>query len=1212
MRFPGRRASLAPESGGTEIEPRRRNRLSKPHVGAGPKLSASTSALNLQTPSQSQHASTIELAPKSPLSPISSNAIRQQIREEMSAPDTKHKKTESNWSVAYMVSQLEGKTAELPPKQLEPVVAPSLSPVKPQKRKSLILRRFSLQKTSDLSRTPSVEQREPSRADAELPSSPAAAQEFFVDVPPIPATRRSSFTPGAATRKLSPTASSPDIRLHKIIQEEELRAPSAAETEYFDWEPPRPRSSGRAGTPSDMGYAQLGALRHGSLQIVNGRASPTFSEISKVSRQLLAVQPHPRDVSSEYGDADDNADRLFTSQEPLPKTETQLPSAERRLFSWEHEADSSSAKSHPLQTVVSQQNDAVSIHSNDAASILAKEYMDEIAASPFEQQRSTSPTGTLRRTRSEGSLWLGSTCSAADERDLADLSPVSSIERSNSPTGSVIRNSAVADDMHPQHDGREYQPITRPLQPCESAMSWHSAVEPSYSSDEAYHSTSELPRSKASLDFRPHLPRAPEKSDSGYSSSTSLRSLQAAKRTPPPTEFEALPEVVESPSHIESRELQALPVAVEPPREVVAPEPSRTPSFLRFRPSVLLSRKTDSAVPTLAGLKTEMTSSSMPSKSTSPAVKELESVPTKTAKERKKLMKKRRPLSQTTVPVSTSQSDPAMDISVPPVTPEACENLRLRSQAVPELSQTYIRPLPRGRPASDLEARSSRSEVRFPSPNDGGSAVPVRRRSLSRPRSWFNRSKSDYETSKRNSGISEAVARAIIHDFGTDGAVLGRSPYDLSGGSSLQSSRAPSRNSSVRSGYRRYMMDDETAAELSRIRREAVQERDNMMERQDSFRGIPGRKLRPQSLANDAPPITQEMLEKFRTSSMQRFPSVSRDVAPPPPPHSPQPTYIEHDKEEEPIAPPPPSHSPRPMDITPDPWAAQAAAWQARRQSLGENLKRRSGDTHDFAPQHTPVEESLYPEIPLRRPVPQAGRMLALPKVGHYPSQQQHTPVNRPVSQHPCGSFANSSNHSMLQQRPSYVQRSRQNSMNHESNLPHDNRSVSREPSQSRDRSRSHLSAQQFPQRSGYHDANTGYDNRFLSREPSHSRDRSRSRPRPQPSPRHSMQSIHSTPYGASPASRPHSKPTSVRSYNSSNSLAEDLHPADPKRAHPPPAFGRYSGGMGFGYERGNGFGGAAGTRSVSSKGDASRKGVPLRATHGVDLGDVPVGIMAR
>jgi len=116
---------------------------------------------------------------------------------------------------------------------------------------------------------------------------------------------------------------------------------------------------------------------------------------------------------------------------------------------------------------------------------------------------------------------------------------------------------------------------------------------------------------------------------------------------------------------------------------------------------------------------------------------------------------------------------------------------------------------------------------------------------------------------------------------------------------------------------------------------------------------------------------------------------------------------------------------------------------------------------------------------------------------------------------------------------------------------------------------------------------------KIQSREPS--------RHRPLPSPRSSA--------GAVP-SRPHSNANSVRSFASS--MAEELHPQRMERAHPPPAFGRYSGGMGFGYEMGNGFGGSAGTRSASGKAEASRKGVALRAGYGVDLGDVPVGIMAR
>jgi hypothetical protein len=71
--------------------------------------------------------------------------------------------------------------------------------------------------------------------------------------------------------------------------------------------------------------------------------------------------------------------------------------------------------------------------------------------------------------------------------------------------------------------------------------------------------------------------------------------------------------------------------------------------------------------------------------------------------------------------------------------------------------------------------------------------------------------------------------------------------------------------------------------------------------------------------------------------------------------------------------------------------------------------------------------------------------------------------------------------------------------------------------------------------------------------------------------------------------------------------LAEELHPSDLERSHPPPEFGRYSGGLAFDYDRQIGFGGSAGTRSVSGKAGAAWKEVPIRASFGVDLGDVPV-----
>jgi hypothetical protein len=55
----------------------------------------------------------------------------------------------------------------------------------------------------------------------------------------------------------------------------------------------------------------------------------------------------------------------------------------------------------------------------------------------------------------------------------------------------------------------------------------------------------------------------------------------------------------------------------------------------------------------------------------------------------------------------------------------------------------------------------------------------------------------------------------------------------------------------------------------------------------------------------------------------------------------------------------------------------------------------------------------------------------------------------------------------------------------------------------------------------------------------------------------------------------------------------------------PENGFGRYDGGLTFGYEPGYGVGGSAGTRSLQS--GASRKGVDMSMGYGVDLSDVPI-----
>jgi hypothetical protein len=93
------------------------------------------------------------------------------------------------------------------------------------------------------------------------------------------------------------------------------------------------------------------------------------------------------------------------------------------------------------------------------------------------------------------------------------------------------------------------------------------------------------------------------------------------------------------------------------------------------------------------------------------------------------------------------------------------------------------------------------------------------------------------------------------------------------------------------------------------------------------------------------------------------------------------------------------------------------------------------------------------------------------------------------------------------------------------------------------------------------------------------------------------------------PLPKPHSRRASGHSQAPSyaSSLAEELHPEINDRPQPPPDFGRYSGGLQYSYEKGKGFGGSAGTRTVSGKASGNRKSVPLSTEFGIDLSDVPI-----
>jgi hypothetical protein len=1163
MRFGRRRSSLAPEIAQPEPETRRRNRLSKPHTGNGAKLQVSTSASapSLQVLTRSSNTSTSDLGTESPLSPVSGTELRQQIRTQLLSPNPDNhepiltKKNESTFSVAYLINQIEGKnTASTePPKQLLQQAPPPAPSHLPQKRKSTILRRLSLQRSSSIIRSPSNDRLDSLNSELSItpPSRTLPVLEGAAESPSIPPTRRASFTPGAATRKPSQINSKQDVEEQEAIEEVDEPEPSVVESEYFEWVPPPPRN-GRAGTPSDMGYSQLGGLRHGSLQIVNGRASPALSEASKLSKQLLMIPPPRRDASSEYGETDDDDGSDVAT--PIATVGNSLLPAERRFFSWERDDDKCAPQLQPLHAVIVPQKAAV-ITVQDRTSIMANEYIAEVGAGPFDQLTSdspepaspVSPVGTIRRTRSEGSLWKASSCgslrnSVALRSDSNEFLSIHSAERSPSPTGSVLWKTS-SETTRPRASLELATDLD--VRPCESAMSWHSSVEPSFPGDEAFASAVEfqIPASPPKIVTAP--PRAAEKSDSGYSSSTSLRSLQTrpAKLAPVITSEATIPISAES-----------------------TPVSSRPSSFLGGRTSFFRSRKSSNNVATFASFPYS-DSTPKPVKSMPPS-----SYPnaenSNSPRGRKKLVKKRRASSQPPDQNSPVQLQSPEEHHIPEVSAKARESLRRRSETAPELEQILT-------PAHVAEARplygndnAAQSQVYGPSRGREQSVPETKARSRSRPTSWFRRSKTETSNTRPNTGISPADAISIINDFETEGAVLGRTHYDFVDQTPF---RTPS-GAFAAASHAWPINGMETAPSLSKRRSRSMhRDEEPYLERRPSFNdrgGLPGKKMRPASFVDDAPPITPAMLQKYRTTSGQRNPSGSVRAAPPPPPHSPQPSYLDVDDSElDAIAPPPPSHSPCPIDITPDPWAAQAEAWKAHRQSAGEVLKRQSFDSHKYEQYQSDTENgSDYPVISPNQAaysIPSSDYPVISPRqaANYIPSSSTGQFSSSPVAYRGWHDYSSPTQHPY---NPAYAAL--------HSHPPHGTR-------HSRENSRTHETP---------YSPNPNF--------------RDSSRHRPLASPRSS--------FNPGSASRPKSGSDSVRSFGSS--MAEQIHPPRMERQHPPPAFGRYSGGMGFAYERSNGFGGSTGMRSTSSKTDATRKGVAVRAGYGVDLADVPVGIMSR
>lgn len=491
-------------------------------------------------------------------------------------------------------------------------------------------------------------------------------------------------------------------------------------------------------------------------------------------------------------------------------------------------------------------------------------------------------------------------------------------------------------------------------------------------------------------------------------------------------------------------------------------------------------------------------------------------------------------------------------------------------------------------------------------------------------------------------------------------------------------------------------MDDQAASKLSKARRSASADRGPQSISRQSFDdrgGIPGKFLHQASLSiEDAPPLPpmptpDEINRRFSYRhgyathpsplpyDTQQYPKSvpvdERNDAPPPPPHSPRPLYIEDEQAKEQDSslddvslsarpspklqavgcyekydqaidddepPPPPCHSPRPMDITHEDylaasrdvsWSAHESAWRARRLSVGEALRDSWGQVEQYSSrvqQQPPHQEESAYAVQRRKPV--SGQMyqhahdhqwrdVCYQEQGYFPNPwHPNQPASAQIDVHSqqawdYGYEIDEYTHNQYAQAVSdpYVV--------YGNNLP-----------QSMDYSHYHYCQQEPRMRPNYgawrlpsHPSNgpshrTKFSHDFRQEPPTHEVPQPHFQPRPctdhdsrRPI---SWRSAHSG-----------SNPRCATSHCSRKSLAEELHPevfdSPPTPSHlsrtQSPHIGRYSGGLEYNYDNSSrGFDGSAGTRSASTakRNDVERDGRKRSSwldmqAYGVDLADVPV-----
>jgi hypothetical protein len=1148
---------------------RQRNRLSKPPTNTSSLNLSSLSLLHPGNPSSTLFplsASTEDLQDKSPA--VANDEPREHLKsrivspvsEELDAPSQLN--TRSGQGAACDVNDVERQTS-ISPTSRSPIASP-LSMLFSTSRLSLL----SSKEYKD------VKERTPPKTDNR---SNNQSREDLTS--PIPIRRKSLLQPGVATRikKDGRWGPSPpgeagidkdrDYYYNPVFPEETSRSElEALNLETLVVRKPIPPPLVRTETPSDLGF--LGGLKLGSLHITNGCSSPAPSDLSK--RAKARSTPNLRAASSEYGDSDheecdtdvgvvarEGSPRWPNMPEAPPRFTSQTPRYQSPLrFSSNIMLPKISTTCEvavqSLQVHERRNDPGASNESPGGSTSMAEDYMAELPPSPFAVSRRSSTSDSI-------------------------LNPIS---KSTEFDDNLFEDDSVTPSDYDSVDD--------------------STVDTHYSSNDV--TVAQDTQDPSPQESRPGYTLA----DSGYSSNSSLRGTREDVRRDAAVE-ETKP--ITAPA--------AATTALQNELTIPKKREDRRPGPRPLRPSILKQTgATATSLPTFENLHQSTTTISTVMTTTS-------APPTHKSKKLTKLRLSSR--SSKSRDISVQGNHEVFTGSIPPIPAEFAANLAIRSQQVPELEHTFE--TRQHTTESPTTSHVQHTEIRFPSPaasvdgsGDKSSAPPrppphkvlsFRRRSRSDKRSSIHRTAQD---------MSEADALAVIQDFGTVGHALGGNPYDVAR-TNLES--RPRRSvepackmnpHNITSAAKRPRptsgMDAETAAELARSRSRTIYERDSMSlaEKRDMFNdrgGLPGKNLRPRSFASNTPPLPalppglgtnhrQSWAPQTTHSQVQQDHSWRPDYG-----HSRydystnrQPVHDQFDDEQwEGMRPTLECGKPNSSTgYSSDYWRPEIdrrQSWRSDRVQIdfdpNEHWKptEEEGDfNHQYEGYSAHQNDGSWPGWQVPHGPPHWNQDEA--EDDGAPPPPPHSP--RPMSIAPSeGEGHGRATHGQAwharRQSAGEVPRYASNSRPIE-----ENDSLYPEiPLRNAPRNQAHHATYAEP--SGAYHEYPQHDNvpPQSSDESRHQYNHGRDLPRP-----HSQANSHNGSYAGS--------------------LAESLHPPhDPPRVSPSPQFGRYSGGFSYGYEHGSGFGGSAGTRSVSGVAKASRKGKELSQGYGVDLSDVPI-----